>query len=142
MSTESIRYGSFVLITALTAPAAVASDCNANGIPDDADIQNGTSSDCDGNGVPDDCDLDGDLLLLADHDGFPLPPGVTVSMNDLWHVGPACRPAGECGALDFAYFGLDAQCNFDTGLTPAGKYEPRGIQLPSDSAIQLELCSY
>ncbi|MGB0716454.1 MAG: hypothetical protein ACPGXK_11280 [Phycisphaerae bacterium] len=30
-------------------------DCNQNGVPDDVDIQNGTSVDADGDGVPDDC---------------------------------------------------------------------------------------
>jgi subtilisin-like proprotein convertase family protein len=31
-------------------------DCNANGVPDANDIENGTSEDIDGNGIPDDCD--------------------------------------------------------------------------------------
>lgn len=30
-------------------------DCNQNGVPDDLDIQDGTSADADGNGVPDEC---------------------------------------------------------------------------------------
>jgi len=51
-------------------------DCNENEIPDDCDIQYGTSIDCDGNGVPDECegcDLNGDdvynyadFLVFAD----------------------------------------------------------------------------
>jgi hypothetical protein len=32
-------------------------DCNGNGIPDDQDIDNGTSNDCNDNGRPDECDL-------------------------------------------------------------------------------------
>lgn len=32
-------------------------DCNENGVPDDTDIQVGTSADCNGNGVPDECDI-------------------------------------------------------------------------------------
>jgi hypothetical protein len=31
-------------------------DCNNNGIPDDADIANGTSQDLNGNGIPDECE--------------------------------------------------------------------------------------
>jgi hypothetical protein len=31
-------------------------DCNGNGVPDDCDINEGTSNDCNGNGVPDECD--------------------------------------------------------------------------------------
>ncbi|MBG84034.1 MAG: hypothetical protein CMJ40_05750 [Phycisphaerae bacterium] len=31
-------------------------DCNANGIPDDTDIEEGDSQDIDGNGIPDDCE--------------------------------------------------------------------------------------
>lgn len=34
-----------------------APDCNGNGVPDDQDIQNGTSQDCNENGWPDECDL-------------------------------------------------------------------------------------
>jgi hypothetical protein len=32
-------------------------DCNANGIPDDCDITNGTLADCNGNSIPDGCEL-------------------------------------------------------------------------------------
>lgn len=38
--------------------AAVFDDCNSNGIPDEDDINNGTSTDCDGNGIPDECEFD------------------------------------------------------------------------------------
>ncbi len=33
-------------------------DCNANGMPDGADLFSGFSHDCNGNGVPDECDAD------------------------------------------------------------------------------------
>jgi hypothetical protein len=36
--------------------ADIACDCNANGVPDDLDISNGTSRDDNGNGVPDECE--------------------------------------------------------------------------------------
>ena len=35
---------------------SLAPDCNANGIPDDTDIEEGDSQDIDGNGIPDDCE--------------------------------------------------------------------------------------
>jgi hypothetical protein len=45
-------------------------DCNANGVSDDEDIENGTSSDVNGNGVPDECecpsDTNGDLVVDVD----------------------------------------------------------------------------
>lgn len=43
------------------------SDCNGNGVPDDCDIEKGTSSDGNLNGIPDECecppDLDGDGMV-------------------------------------------------------------------------------
>jgi hypothetical protein len=32
-------------------------DCNSNGIPDDCDLESGTSQDCNGNSIPDECDI-------------------------------------------------------------------------------------
>ena len=62
-----------VTVTYLYAP-----DCNANDVPDDIDIQNGTSTDCNGNGVPDECEPDCDKDGIpdgcepdCDHDGLP-----------------------------------------------------------------------
>jgi hypothetical protein len=48
-----------LLITAcLMAPlAAVADDCNSNGIQDEIEIAGGTGLDCNTNGIPDDCEL-------------------------------------------------------------------------------------
>ena len=59
-----------------------AGDCNGNGIPDNLDIQNGTSQDCDSNGVPDECqpDTDGDGAIDA-CDGCPNDPLKTVPGN-------------------------------------------------------------
>jgi len=55
-----------------------APDCNNNDVPDDQDIQTGTSADCDSNEVPDecqpDCNLDGTIDACeadCDHDGTP-----------------------------------------------------------------------
>lgn len=48
------------------ASLATKADCNANGVPDDEDIDAGTSTDCDLNNVPDECDPDGDGDGLPD----------------------------------------------------------------------------
>ena len=47
-------------------------DCNDNGVPDECDIDQGTSDDDNGNGIPDECECTGDL----DFDGL-------VGFNDL-----------------------------------------------------------
>ncbi|GMU82013.1 MAG: peptidase S8 [Planctomycetota bacterium] len=41
--------------------AALARDCNHNGIDDAADVVAATSADCNGNGVPDECECGGDF---------------------------------------------------------------------------------
>lgn len=41
-------------------------DCNGNGLPDDIDIQTGTSTDCDENGNPDECEPDCNANDVAD----------------------------------------------------------------------------
>ncbi|MBU0717075.1 MAG: S8 family serine peptidase, partial [Planctomycetes bacterium] len=38
--------------------AALAGDCNSNGVDDETDIATETSPDCNGNGIPDECDVD------------------------------------------------------------------------------------
>jgi|GEM_PF-2441220 len=47
------------------------SDCNSNGIADEADILLGGSDDCNGNGVPDDCDLSANTSSDLNSDGIP-----------------------------------------------------------------------
>lgn len=42
-----------------------APDCNDNDVPDNEDIENGTSEDCNNNGIPDECEED------CDEDGIP-----------------------------------------------------------------------
>ncbi len=36
----------------------ISRDCNANRIPDECDLESGTSADCNGNAIPDECDLE------------------------------------------------------------------------------------
>ena len=52
-----IEYGCSQVGYAATYVDYGAPDCNGNGVPDDQDIQNGTSQDCNENGRPDECDL-------------------------------------------------------------------------------------
>jgi hypothetical protein len=57
----------------------VGTDCNGNGIPDDCDIEDGTSADLDGNGLPDECDPDcNDNGTL---DGFDIADGTSSDCN-------------------------------------------------------------
>lgn len=59
----------------IDALAALAEDCNGNGVADELDLYVGTSVDCNANGFPDECepgDVDGDeRLTLADIAGYP-----------------------------------------------------------------------
>ncbi len=50
---QTPEYSFFVKVNATT-------DCNENGIEDDADIANGTSEDCNSDGTPDECEADSD----------------------------------------------------------------------------------
>jgi hypothetical protein len=61
--------GPFVGVWCLRAETVEWNDCNGNSVPDDCDIEDGTSQDADGDGVPDECgpgcvaDLDGDGIV-------------------------------------------------------------------------------
>jgi hypothetical protein len=59
--------GPFIGNWCLRAVAVSTADCNDNGVPDDCDIQGGTSTDVNANGVPDECEpCTGDLDLSGD----------------------------------------------------------------------------
>jgi uncharacterized repeat protein (TIGR01451 family) len=47
------------------------SDCNANGVPDECDLADGTSADCNGNGVPDGCDIAAGTSQDCNGNGIP-----------------------------------------------------------------------
>jgi predicted outer membrane repeat protein len=48
-------------------PFIYSEDCNANGVPDECDIADGTSNDVNGNGIPDECELDCNGNGVPDH---------------------------------------------------------------------------
>ena len=48
-------------------PFIYTEDCNANGVPDECDIDDGTSNDVNGNGIPDECELDCNGNGAPDH---------------------------------------------------------------------------
>ena len=48
-------------------PFVYPEDCNANGVPDECDIEDGTSNDVNGNGIPDECEVDCNGNGVPDH---------------------------------------------------------------------------
>jgi len=46
-------------------------DCNVNGIPDERDIEDGTSQDCNENHIPDECDIADGTSADENEDGIP-----------------------------------------------------------------------
>jgi hypothetical protein len=78
-------------------------DCNHNGVPDWADIANGTSHDCNANGIPDECDIANGTSQDCNGDGVPdecpLPPGT-----------PDCNMNGVPDVCDIAA-GTSEDCN-------------------------------
>jgi len=117
-------------------------DCNANGVADTCDLAGGTSGDCDASGVPDECELFAQTSVLsADFADVGLPPGW--SADGLWHVTDQCGSGAACDAAGgWAYFGLDAACNFATGATESGVLTSPPVLLPAAAtAARLSFCS-
>jgi sugar lactone lactonase YvrE len=52
-------------------PSRCVEDCNDNGIPDDQDIEEGTSQDCNQNGIPDECDIADGTSEDCNENGVP-----------------------------------------------------------------------
>jgi subtilisin family serine protease len=73
---------------------AAAQDCNANGVPDAADIAAGTSTDVNSNGIPDECESVGDLNCDGVTDFADINPFVLYLSNfGLWQATfPGCDP--------------------------------------------------
>ncbi|MCH7721630.1 MAG: hypothetical protein IH988_11700, partial [Planctomycetes bacterium] len=69
-------------------------DCNGNGVPDECDIDGGTSGDCNGDHIPDECDA---IRFVNDQ----APPGQCgLSWETAYHdLQAALMAAGESGGL-------------------------------------------
>ncbi|MCA9290751.1 MAG: hypothetical protein KDA25_06460 [Phycisphaerales bacterium] len=71
-------------------------DCNGNGLPDEQDIDRGTSQDCNGNGTPDECDIAAGTAL--DCNGNGVPDACDIDAGIL-HDDDASGVADECEAI-------------------------------------------
>lgn len=128
-------------------------DCNTNGIPDECDIDCGTSGgpcdlpdcgqsqDCQPNGTPDECEplVVADLLSEEFDGGLP----VDWVATGLWHVTSDCPAAGgTCGSVPWAYFGDDVSCTFDTGAPVSGSLVAGTVSIPANAdSVMLQYCS-
>jgi hypothetical protein len=91
-------------------------DCNANGVPDDCDIDDGTSLDCNANGIPDECDVGEGVS--ADCNGNDVPDecdigdGFSEDVNGDY-VPDECQDCNTNGVLDpnDIVDGTSADCN-------------------------------
>jgi len=120
--------------------SGTSADCNTNNIPDDCDIALGTSADCNTNGIPDECELAPPATLLAADFESGLPGGW--SATGLWHVTNQCEIDGGCDPVQWAYFGQDSNCTFDTGSQTAGSLTAPAIEIPADAtSARLTYCS-
>jgi hypothetical protein len=81
------------------AGAALAADCNANGVPDDEDISGGASGDCNRSGTPDECECmaDFDASGTLDIDDF-------IAFQTGFAVEHPCADTDRSGALDIDDF--------------------------------------
>ena len=66
-SDETIVKGPVWYFTTFAGPY----DCNKNGVPDEFDINDGTSQDCNGNGIPDECDIADETSQDINGNGIP-----------------------------------------------------------------------
>ena len=96
-------------------------DCNANGIPDDQDILDGTSADCDGSFVPDECEIADGTVLDCNQNGIPDQCEInegTAEDCDQNGVPDECDTADL--ANDYNQNGVPDSCE---GLTVPGDFE-------------------
>jgi hypothetical protein len=78
-------------------------DCNTNSVPDDYDIEQGTSSDCNDNTIPDDCDIDSATSQDCNNDLIPdeCPLCPTVEVTFIMDTSSSMSDEGSalCGTL-------------------------------------------
>ncbi len=134
-------FGASVDCNTNSVPDECEPDCNANGVADACDLADGLDTDCNTNGIPDACEAYDDVLLLdEDFESGAFPAGW--SATGLWHVTTQCAVHPVCDGAGWAYYGLDAQCDFDTGAVNAGALTSPTIHLPATaSRAVLRYCS-
>ena len=104
--TGDFGFGGNLLVRAVPAADAPPNDCNSNGVPDECDLDAGTSEDCNENGVPDECDVPplGDYSL--DCNGNLVPDECDIASGkdcDGNGIPDDCQPEDDCddnGLLD------------------------------------------
>jgi predicted outer membrane repeat protein len=122
-------------------PDSCEPDCNGNGIADDCDITDAFSDDCNSNAVPDECELAQDeTILFSDFESGALP--AQWSATGLWHITDQCASGVPCDGLNWAYFGIDGSCDFDTGVVESGILTAPSVYIPpAASRAVLSYCS-
>ena len=91
-------------------------DCNGNDIPDECDIDDGTSQDCNGNGVPDECDIADGTSQDCNQNGIPdecdIGSGASTDLNENGVPDECedCQPNGIPDDLDILN-GTSQDCN-------------------------------
>jgi hypothetical protein len=101
---------------------APSSDCNGNGVPDDADLAEGTDVDSDGDGVPDGCQA-AVGFCFGDGSAGPCPGVGTTAGCANGAPGRGCANSGDPAGARLDAFGDPAQGALDMlvrGLPPAG----------------------
>lgn len=68
-----------------------------------------------------------EVTLLEEGFGLGIPG--SWSTSGLWHASNACGPSGSCDGGEWAYFGIDGQCDYDTGDTETGTLSTPPISL-------------
>ena len=78
-------------------------DCNANGVPDACDVDEGTSPDCNSNGIPDECDVAELISLDCNENAVPdecdIAQGTSSDVNGDY-VPDECQDCNNNGVLD------------------------------------------
>ncbi len=99
-------------------------DCNANGRPDECDVSNGYSADCNANGIPDECDIAAGTSTDYDLNGVPDEcedcngNGIPDSCDLDCSVGNcAGHPLGCGGSVDCQPNGVPDECDFAAGTS-------------------------
>ena len=85
-------------------------DCNANDIPDECDIADGTSNDVNGNGIPDECEVDCNENGVPDH--WDIKTGTSEDCNANG-IPDECDTADDGTSNDVNGNGIPDECEED-----------------------------